>query len=105
MGIPVRPERRITKRPTAASSRASGALVSAALNVASRVSLPVAGRTVTGSGINDGPAAEIEEIRVTNNVNRSISSIVPHYAIRGNLLVLLAIRPSVAPRDLYLSAA
>src|ERR1035441_4204611 len=89
MGIPVCRERRATKRPTAASSRASrgepGALASTALNVASSVSLPVPGRTVTGSGINAGAAAKAEEIKVTDNANRSISSIVvPHYAISGN---------------------
>src|ERR1035441_3052010 len=93
MGMPVWWESRTTKRPIAASSRASGALTSAALNVASRVSLPVPGRTVTGSGINAGGAANpkeinVAEISVKDNANRSIPSILPHYAISGIVAVL-----------------
>src|ERR1039457_4141250 len=104
MGIPVWRESRTTKRPMDASNRASGALTSAALNVASRVSLPVPGRTVTGSGINAGAAANAKEINgaeisVKDNANRSIPSILPHYAISGNLRIL---HTDLGPIDLQI---
>src|ERR1035437_9129191 len=79
-----------------ASRRASGALTRAARKVLSRVSLPVAGRSVTGSGINAGVAANAEEIKVTDIANRSISSIVPHYAISGNLRIRVPLASKIA---------
>src|SRR5260370_34417117 len=102
MGIAVCRERRTTKRPIAASRRTSGALTRSALNVESRASLPVAGRTVTGIGIHAGAAANAGGIEISgidnviDNAKRSIPSIVTYYASSGNLRMRVPLASKIA---------